>query len=126
VRYMKEYDFIVVNCGNHAAKMAEYSYTFFRASVNAMALRMSQSLNLKKIQFLWVENYAEPLRCAVFYIRLYIYIYVCVYIYIYVHYMFFSIILHSFVELQLEDRKMIRIANRTTDCFYLVILLSKL
>ena len=62
VRYMKEYDFVVANCGNHAAKMAEYSYEFFRATVNAMAVKMSQTLNLNKIQLLWVENYAEPLR----------------------------------------------------------------
>ena len=62
VRYMKDYDFIVVNCGNHAAKMGKYSYEYFRASVNAMALKMSQTLNTNKIQLFWVENYAEPLR----------------------------------------------------------------
>ena len=61
VRYIKGYDFVVINCGNHAAKAPDFTYDRFRETVDALASKLYIAQE-SDMQLFWVENYAEPLR----------------------------------------------------------------
>lgn len=68
VKYMKGYDFVVLNCGHHAAKEVDFSYKMYKGTIDLLANELSTFLPKNpKTQFIWVENSAEPIRADVNY-----------------------------------------------------------
>jgi hypothetical protein len=60
--YFQNYDYIILNCGHHAAAHSHYGFQLYQKTVSRMinAIETDRLLNNKK--YFWIESVAIPLH----------------------------------------------------------------
>ena len=62
VDYMRNYDYVIFNCGHHPAKSHLYTYSTYREVVEELSHRLESFQKQSKTQLFYLESVANPLR----------------------------------------------------------------
>ena len=65
VKYLSEYDHVIMNCGHHPAASMHFTYDHFEDTVRSFlggVLRIQREQGKRKTKFYWLENCAQPIR----------------------------------------------------------------